>query len=154
MCNEFRFWNLGSFSLGDASACTKVSQSVIEDSSRCAIDSSAGILFVQSDISIAVRLFNFSSQQYLGILLNLIFGNIVFIVHSLVYWFFNVSTMYFIYCFDFYSWNNYMNEILTFSYMFLYFKLATKTAQFNFFIFYFKKLYICDCCEGSQARWN
>jgi len=64
--------------------------SVVEDSSRCGTDRSAWILFVQSDISIVMRLFNFSGQQYLGILLNLIFGNIVLNNYPLVYWFFNV----------------------------------------------------------------
>jgi hypothetical protein len=64
-------------------------QAVVEDSSNIT-DRSASILFVQSDISIVMRLLNFSGQQYLGILLNLIFGNIVFNDYPLVYWFFNV----------------------------------------------------------------
>jgi len=65
-------------------------QSVVEDSSICGIDRNAWILFVQSDLSIVMRIFNFSGQQYLRILLNLIFGNIVLNDYPLVYWFFNV----------------------------------------------------------------
>ena len=157
-----RFWHsfFISSQSGDASACPKVSQFVVEDSSRCGIDSSEGILFVQSDISIVVRLFNFSSQQYLGILLNLIFGNIVLMsthnvldfqclnyVIYLLFWLLLLK--------EIYEW-----DFDIFSYIFLYFKylliylfnLATKAAQFKFF--FLQKLNICDCCEGSQALLN
>jgi len=65
-------------------------QPVVEVSRRCDTDRSAWILLVQSDISIVIRLFNFSGQQYLGILLNLICGNIVLNDYPQVYWFFNV----------------------------------------------------------------
>jgi len=59
-------------------------QSVVEDSSRRGTDRSAWILFVKSDISIVMKLFNFSGQQYLGILPNLIFGKIVLNDYPLV----------------------------------------------------------------------